>query len=421
MFYKETALQVTAIGKIPRDWGLAELERITEIETGGNAPQGEEYFKDGKYPFVRVQHFNGNSIYVDKWDLINDKAVDECRLKPYPKDSIIFPKSGASINLDKRAMLPTESYVVSHLCILIPKTNIVDNRFLFYLMKRKRLSRYSAGTTLPYLNLAVISKLQCPLPSLPEQKKIAEVLSCVDLAIQKTDEAIAKTEKLKKGLMQQLLTKGIEHREFKETEIGKIPREWEVDTLPNLLNVIDYRGRTPPFSESGIPYLGSDNVRNERIVLDSRRYVSQETYEKYMTRGIPRPADILFTTEAPLGETALIPEGFRFCFAQRLVAFQCKPMLNPVFTMYMLRSKAVQKQLESWATGTTAKGISAKNMRFIKIPYPTAKTEQQKIADILLTVDKKLELERMEKTNLERVRLGLMDVLLSGKVRAKVD
>jgi len=147
---------------------------------------------------------------------------------------------------------------------------------------------------------------------------------------------------------------------FKETQIGRIPKEWEVDALPNLMNIIDYRGRTPPFSENGIPYIGSDNIRNEKIIFDNKRYVSEDTYKKYMTRGIPNLGDILFTTEAPMGEVALVPTDFKFCFAQRLVALQCGSDFNSTFFMYMLRSKIVQKQLEAWATGTTAKGISSK-------------------------------------------------------------
>jgi type I restriction enzyme S subunit len=240
-----------------------------------------------------------------------------------------------------------------------------------------------------------------------------------DTAIQKVEDVMVKTERLKRGLMQELLTKGIGHEEFKDFEVGRIPREWAVDTLPNLMNIIDYRGRTPPFSKSGIPYMGSDNIRNERIIFNKKRYVSEETYNKYMTRGIPNPGDILFTTEAPLCEVAIIPDNFKFCFAQRLVALQCKTNCNSTFFMYMLRSRIVQKQLRDWSTGTTVKGISAKNMKFIKIPYSKDIIEQCKIAEILSTIDKKLELERKRKKNLERVKKGLMNSLLNGKIRVK--
>lgn len=110
----------TQIGQIPKDWKVVKLKDIAEINAGGNAPQGEKYFENGKYPFIRVQHFNGNKRYVDKWDLINDKAVKDYKLKLFPRDAIIFPKSGASINLEKRAMLPFNAYLVNHLCVVIP-------------------------------------------------------------------------------------------------------------------------------------------------------------------------------------------------------------------------------------------------------------------------------------------------------------
>lgn len=201
--------------------------------------------------------------------------------------------------------------------------------------------------------------------------------------------------------------------DFRDSPIGKIPKEWEVDTLPNLMNIIDYRGRTPPFSESGIPYIGSDNIRCERIVFDNKRYVSDDTYRKYMTRGIPDPGDILFTTEAPLGEAALIPDNFRFCFAQRLMALKPKHNYDSPYFMYMLRSKIVQRQLRGWATGTTVKGISSKNMKFINIPYSKNIEEQREIAEILSCADLAIQkiAEVIAKT--ERLKKGLMQQLLT--------
>lgn len=424
MFFKESNFtEDILIGKLPKEWHAAALNDLGLLQYGITTSATKD---NTGIKLLRITDIKENGV-ID-WQKAPYCKIDVVKSEKYQlmKGDVLFARIGATTGktcyIEKAIKSVFGSYLIR---FQFHKEEEIDPLFVYYFTQSgvywHQINKVKEGQLKKGLNTQLLYALKLPKPPLSEQKGIVDVLSCVDLAIQKSHEVIVKTERLKKGLMQKLLTEGIGHKEFKDTEIGKIPKEWEVDILPNLLNVIDYRGRTPPFSESGIPYLGSDNIRNERIVLDSRRYVSEETYERYMTRGIPRPADILFTTEAPLGETAIIPKGFKFCFAQRLVAFQCKDKLNPFFIMYMLRSKIVQKQLESWATGTTAKGISAKNMRFIKIPYSTEETEQQKIADILLIVDRKLELERKERASLERVKQSLMDLLLAGKIRVKVD
>src|SRR3990170_4403387 len=107
------------------------LMEVCDIFTGNSAPQGDKYFHDGKFPFIRVKHisdtFNG---YVKKFDLVNQKAVDEKKLKLYPKGSVVFAKSGMSIHLNVKARLPKDCYVVSHLAILIPKKEFIDPDYL---------------------------------------------------------------------------------------------------------------------------------------------------------------------------------------------------------------------------------------------------------------------------------------------------
>ena len=417
-FYKEMKFKETPIGEIPRDWRVVKVEDLGEVITGTTPSTTAKEYWNGKYPFVTPTDIT-QSEYVKKTERkITEKGLQKGRV--IPKDSVLVTCI-ASIG---KIALASEPCITNQQINAIICKQKVDPHYVYYAMTfRSNILRTWAGrTTNPIVKKSLFEKFPLSLPeNINEQQKIASTLSTVDEAIQKVDVVLTKTERLKKGLMHELLTKGIGHKEFKQTEIERIPKDWEVDTLPNLMNIIDYRGRTPPFSESGIPYVGSDNIRNERIVFDNRRYVSEEAYNQYMTRGIPNPGDILFTTEAPLGEVAIIPRNFKFCFAQRLVALQCKNNFESTFFMYMLRSKTVQKQLRGWATGTTVKGISSKNMKFIKIPYSKDVTEQQKIAEIISTADKKLELERNEKMKLKRIKQGLMDLLLSGKIRVRVD
>ncbi|MBC7330555.1 restriction endonuclease subunit S [bacterium] len=198
----------TQIGRIPKDWEVVRLGDISTISSGNTAPQEKKYFEKGKFPFIRVQHLNelAKGKYTVHFDLINERAVSELRLKKFKKGAIIFPKSGESIKLEKRAMLIEDSYVVNHLAVINPLSKGVNNLFLFYCLCRVKTSEYLTQTTMPSLNLATIKGFLLPLPPLPEQEKIAEILSTVDEKIEIERKIKEKLERIKKSLMDLLLT-----------------------------------------------------------------------------------------------------------------------------------------------------------------------------------------------------------------------
>jgi type I restriction enzyme S subunit len=313
-----------------------------------------------------------------------------------------------------------------NLLLIRPNTERVSPLFLIYYLKygttRNRFkSLAKKAVNQASINTAELRTFKLPVPSLAEQDRISSILSAVDDAIHKTDEIIAKTQQLKKGLMQQLLTKGIGHDEFGSTDIGTMPREWEIKHVGEVVNVIDYRGRTPEFSVSGIPHLRSNNIREGRIVFEDLKYVSEKTYREFMSRGIPGIGDIIFTTEGPLGEVALVPEDFRFSMAQRLVVLQPnKEVLSTEFLKYILQDPRIRKEYYSLATGSTIRGVSSARFKRTRI-YIAPLHEQQRISSILLSVDQNLEKERRVRLCLERLKKGLMQVLLTGRVRVKVD
>jgi len=210
-FYKEseTNFKHTAIGKIPKDWDVKELDSICNIFAGDTAPQGDEYFVNGKYPFVRVQHLNylEEDKYPIVYDKINEKAVKDYNLKLFKKGSILLAKSGESIRTEKKAILKFDSYVVNHLAVLeVKNENIADNIFLFYYFKNFKLSSLLTQTSMPSINLSTLKRLKVPLPPLEEQKAIAEVLSTFDKRKELLQKKKGIMEKIKKGLMDLLLT-----------------------------------------------------------------------------------------------------------------------------------------------------------------------------------------------------------------------
>jgi hypothetical protein len=145
---------------------------------------------------------------------------------------------------------------------------------------------------------------------------------------------------------------------------------WERALLGEVVSIIDYRGRTPPFSSEGIPHLRSHNIKASRIVWENLAFVSEETYGQYMTRVLPRPGDLLFTTEAPMGQLALAPTDVPFSLAQRMVLLRPCEELDSSFLMHQLMSAPFQTALGQTATGTTVSGIATRHLRKLELLVP---------------------------------------------------
>jgi type I restriction enzyme S subunit len=257
------------------------------------------------------------------------------------------------------------------------------------------------------------------LPPFAEQRKIAEILSRVDDAIQKTDEVIANTACLKKGLMQELLTKGIGHKEFKDTEIGRIPKDWEVIRIQEVADIRSNRSKlevTDKVAFIPMELIPNDGIYADFEIKDFNR-VSSYTYCE--------AGDILLAKITPSlenGKQGIVPSNTPKGFA--LATTEVFPIVcrnvERMFMFYLLKYPKFRKILESSMRATTGRlRVPKEALLHLKIPLPKF-DEQQKIAEILTTIDRKLEIERKEKARLEKIKQGLMDLLLTGKIRVKV-
>ncbi|MCR4428257.1 MAG: restriction endonuclease subunit S [Caldiserica bacterium] len=201
---ERVTLKETEIGLIPEHWQVVKLGEVAKIAVGGSAPQGSQYF-GGPYPFIRVQHLNVNSENITRWDYITDEAIRKYKLKLFPKGTIVFPKSGASIRLEKRAILPVDAYLVSHLCAVIPREDIADSYFILYILRTIKLAEQKAEGY-PTLKLTEITNIPIPLPPLSEQHEIARILQAVDQKIQAEERRKQALEVLFKTLLSHLMT-----------------------------------------------------------------------------------------------------------------------------------------------------------------------------------------------------------------------
>ena len=149
-----------------------------------------------------------------------------------------------------------------------------------------------------------------------------------------------------------------------------VPEHWQPVPLENLFQFIDYRGKTPPKTESGTVLVTAKNVRPGRLNREPVEYISKKSYKDWMTRGYPKIGDLLFTTEAPLGNVARIEEEPLFALAQRIINLQPFADLNTRCAMYFMMSPVFQSLLERNSKGMTAKGIKAAKLKQLELPVP---------------------------------------------------
>lgn len=158
---------------------------------------------------------------------------------------------------------------------------------------------------------------------------------------------------------------------------------WQTTTLGDACRFIDYRGRTPEKVGSGLRLITAKNVKMGFLQTDPLEYVKPDSYESWMTRGIPKKGDVLFTTEAPLANVAQLDTDERVVFAQRIIVLQpTASILDSTFLKYLLLSDSAQEHILNKGTGATVQGIKASLLKKIDISFPGI-SEQQRIVDIL--------------------------------------
>jgi len=275
----------------------------------------------------------------------------------------------------------------------------------------------------PKLMNGVFAEIELLLPPLLEQQKIAKILTSVDEVIEKTQAQIDKLKDLKTGMMQELLTNGIGHTEFKDSPVGRIPAEWEVKPLIEVVkNIIDCEHKTAPYVEkSEYLVVRTSNVRNGELTYQDIKFTSKEGFEAWTKRAVPSVGDVLFTREAPAGESCLVPVGFNLCMGQRMVLLRPKTeIMNHNYFSTYLNSEFASKEIYELSIGTTVTRINIDDIKKIKCIVPPL-AEQTKIAASIGSVKKAILSKQNKLSSLADIKKALMQDLLTGKVRVKVD
>lgn len=392
--YKESPL-----GAIPKEWEVVRLGNITEINKNSRDPAKE--IPNDIFLYIDIDSIDGGTGIIREAKKIVGKDAPSRARRVIHKNDVIM--STVRPYLKAFAIVPEE--YDNHICstgfaVLSCKDSVVPRYLLYSLFSNiviNQCSRMMIGGQYPALNNSQVSKIKIPLPPFEEQQKISEILSTVDDAIQQVNEVIAKTERLKWGLMQELLTRGIGHKEFKDSDIGRIPRKWKVVKVGDILS-LEYG--------SGLPE--RERIPGAYPVVGSNGIVG------YHNQAIVKGPGIVVGRKGTIGAVSWIDQDFW-----------------PIDTTYYVKIRTTRVSLRwlfyeliylnpaRFDLADVVPGLKRELVHSLKMGYPLLH-EQQKIASILSTVDKKLELERKRKEKLERMKKGLMNDLLTGKVRVKV-
>ncbi len=321
------------------------------------------------------------------------------------------------------AAYSTDTYVITTKDEIETKYLYFDLLNIIYYIN----ANYFQGSGLKHLQKKDLKKHQIFFPkNTKEQTQIATILSKVDKAIAQTEQLIAKYTRIKTGLMQDLLSKGIdengnirseETHEFKDSPLGRIPKEWECEKLDSFLLKKQYGISLPLFEDGSYPILRMNNIKNGELELSELKYTSA-TFSREL---ILNDKDVLFNRTNSIeyvGRTGIFrKQSFPFSFASYLVRLTPNDKVNPEFLNIMMNFSRTQNRIKSIATSAVHQAnINPTNLGKLFFSFP--KLEEQ---DIIISNLKKnnliIENERQQLTKLQSLKTGLMQDLLSGKVR----
>jgi type I restriction enzyme S subunit len=411
--YKDTPL-----GKIPVDWEVVRLGNVCDV-IGGSTPstKNKEYW-GGDIPFATptdITSLQGREI-SDTKQSITSAGLFSCGSRLLPVGSILLTSRATlgACAINTKPMATNQGFA-SLFC-----NERTYNWFIFYKMiaLQRELDRLGSGSTFKEISKSNVRSLIFPLPPLPEQKKIAEILTTMDDGIEKTTQIIAKTKELKKGLMQRFLTRGIEHKKFKKTAIGEVPVDWKVVRLRDISQRF-YNGGTPDttnkdYWDGNIPWVTGADFENQKVIR-IRRYITHEGVKNSATNIIEN-GELLVVTRTGVGKLAIAP--FKIAISQDITGV----ILNqekalPTYIYWYLNHN--ENRLRALIQGTSINGLLRGDLESFVVPLPPL-LEQKKIAEILSSADDEVKKESDHKEQLELLKKGLMQVLLTGKIRVTV-
>jgi len=437
------------------DWPWATLDEVATVTAGNPAPQGAEFFERGSRPFVRVQdlgRLNGTSHLTETADLVNDRAA--ATLKLFPRGSVLFTKSGASLLLNQRAILSRDMHVVSHIGVAVPGPRITSE-WLYYWLRTVDFADIAHGANMPSFPLSRVKQLRVPVPPVTEQcRYVAEI----EKQFSRLDKAVANLKRVKANLKrytaavfnvavagrlaeteaerarregrsyetgEQLLHRILELRrsrwkgagEYKEpaapdrTLLPELPEGWVWASAEQVSDFIT-KGTTPASEKLSegtgeVPFLKVYNLTFDGSLNHSYRptFVSRKTHEGELARSRVQAGDVLINIVGPpLGQVSVVPPTIAEANVNQAIArFRPISPLSSAFLSVALLTKDVMRWAIRRAKTTAGQSnLTLEVCRALPIPLPPTDEQIRIVEEVERRLSLLREAEFRTKTILER-------------------
>jgi len=350
--------------------------------------------------YIGLDQLDTDQIRIKRFASTSDVEATKFLCK---QGDIIFGKRNAYLR--KVAVSDRDAVVSAHSMVLRPFGELIDSRFLPCLLQSstfwKVAHAISEGSMSPTIKWKTLSKQEFKIPSIEEQKKIAELLWATENNIENIEKMIGVNENLKKGLLNELLIKGIGHKKFKKTEIGEIPEDWGLVKIEDITENLDNKRRPITKSErepGDVPYYGAtgqvDSVKN--YLFDEELLLVGEDCADFSS----------------FGKTSYIIRGKSWVNNHAHV-LKCTK-INIIFLKEIINFLDLNK----YVSGTTRKKLTKGNISNLQIPLPSQK-EQDKIVDFFSKSNYEGKVLNLHLIKLQNLKKKLTDELISGKIQLK--
>jgi type I restriction enzyme S subunit len=338
---------------LPPSWRIVSLNEICNPKQWPTISQ-TDFVEDG-YP---VYGANGKIGHYTEFNHERPAVLITCRGATCGTINVCEPKSyvtGNAMALDDLA------------------DSKVSREYLVYALRHDGLAKAITGTAQPQITRQSLTAISIPLPPLAQQRRIAAVLDGAEALRTKRRTALVQLDTFVQSLFLDALL-----------QAGQSVPTVSIEDAMEV--IIDYRGKSPRKTEKGVPLVTARIVQGGEL-LEPNEFIAEEDYDSWMRRGFPKSGDVLFTTEAPLGEVAQL-DGRKVALAQRILVLRGKPsLLDNRFLKHALTAPEVRKQIDARATGSTVRGIRQRELRKVTIPVPPLSL-QHRFARHIFAVEK---------------------------------
>ena len=414
----------TEVGFIPNEWKVKTIGELFEFKNGLN--KGKEFFGKGTKIINYVDVFRNRCLDNSDIHGLVEVSDKEKQLFNTQKGDVFFTRTSETVNEIGMTTVLLENIndlIYSGFVLRArPKGDDLDLLYKKYCFSdfyaRKQIISKSSYTTRALTSGTLLKDVLIKIPSMEEQQKIAEILYTVDTQIYDTDKLIKKTKEQKKGLMQMLLTKGIGHKEFKKTEFGNIPVEWSISMLNEVVEINPKKELLDDIQQVTFIPMEGVSIEGRVIKTNIREYGAVcKGYTSFKDK------DVLLAKITPCFENGKkllvgnLKNGVGFGSTEFHVLRCRENRAIPEFIYYYVSTHRFRQSAMLNMTGSAGqKRVPTTFLYENKLIIPPLK-EQEKIAEILSTVDFQIEQYQNKKAKLDELKKGLSQQLLTGKVR----